>query len=96
LLHADSVSCRGFCKNPQKHAPTYYAGEQGVIRPNMTKEELIQEALRLFPADYRPEHFTDPDHCEECRDHDETLRANTGKIYPLRFLEIPAGIRYVL
>jgi hypothetical protein len=43
----------------------------------MTKEELIQEALRLFPADYRPEHFTDPDHCEECRDHNETLRVNT-------------------
>ena len=30
VLHSDSVSGRGFCKNPQKHAPTYSAGEHGV------------------------------------------------------------------
>jgi hypothetical protein len=41
------------------------------------KEDLIEEALLLFPDSYRPDNFTDQDHCEECRDHNETLLVNT-------------------
>lgn len=44
----------------------------------------------MFPADDRPDHFTDPDHCEECRDHDETLRANTREEIPFEVLGNPA------
>ncbi len=39
--------------------------------------ELVKEALSLFPQNDRPAHFTDPEHCEECRDHDKALLANT-------------------
>lgn len=42
-----------------------------------TKEDLIKDSLRLFPSGYRPANFTDPDHCEECRDHNETLLGTT-------------------
>jgi hypothetical protein len=41
------------------------------------KDELINEALILFPETCRPDNFTDPEHCEECREHNETLLAAT-------------------
>jgi hypothetical protein len=40
-------------------------------------DELIKEALALFPESYRPDNFADPGHCEECRDHNETLLGTT-------------------
>jgi hypothetical protein len=43
----------------------------------ITKEDIIEQALLLFPADYRPDNFTDPGHCEECRDHNDTLLGTT-------------------
>ncbi len=43
----------------------------------MNDQELIKKALSLFPASNRPIHFTDHEHCEECKDHDETLLSNT-------------------
>lgn len=38
---------------------------------------LIDEAHRLFPEDLKPRHFTDFEHCDECREHDETLRTHS-------------------
>jgi len=38
---------------------------------------LIEEAHRLFPEDLKPRHFTDFEHCDECREHDETLRTHS-------------------
>ena len=43
----------------------------------MTHDELLEKAYSLFPSSERPAHFTDPGHCEECKDHDDTLLANT-------------------
>ncbi len=40
-------------------------------------DDLIREALILFPESGRPAHFTDRDHCDECREHDDTLLAHT-------------------
>lgn len=37
---------------------------------------FVEKAALLFATD-RPVHFTDYLHCEECREHDETLRAAT-------------------
>lgn len=34
---------------------------------------LIEEAKLIFKSD-KPEHFTNYTHCEECAEHDETLR----------------------
>lgn len=34
----------------------------------------IQDSVQGLP---RPEHFTDYNHCSECAEHDETLRAHT-------------------
>ncbi len=42
----------------------------------MNAQELIRQVLLLFPASHRPAHFTNHEHCEECRDHDITLRAH--------------------
>ena len=56
LLHADSVSCRGFCKKTQKRAPTYSAGEQGVIPKKMKitplKEHPIQGTVTDITKQY--------------------------------------------
>jgi len=41
----------------------------------MTKDEIIAEAVKLFSDVARPEHFTNHEHCPECKDHDEELLA---------------------
>ncbi|MEW6079067.1 MAG: hypothetical protein AB1724_14745 [Thermodesulfobacteriota bacterium] len=43
----------------------------------MNEEKLLKEALRLFPDNLRPLHFTNYLHCEECKDHDDVLSAHT-------------------
>ncbi len=48
LLHADSVSCRVFCIKTQKIAPTYSAGEQGVIRTPTNKVSLNMRLILLL------------------------------------------------
>lgn len=54
----------------------------------MNNKELISEALLLFP-DIRPDHFTDPGHCEDCRDHDITLLEYTRENIPFYLLGNP-------
>ncbi len=39
----------------------------------MQAEQWLTEANRLFTGP-RPEHFTNYQHCEECAEHDQTLR----------------------
>jgi hypothetical protein len=56
----------------------------------MTEKELIEEALVLFPESYRPDHFTNHNHCEECRDHDKTLLAHTRENISYEELGNPA------
>ena len=41
----------------------------------MSKEEIINDAYRAFSSFLRPEHFTDYTHCEECAEHDATMRS---------------------
>ena len=42
--------------------------------------DWVEEAKRIFAVD-KPTHFTDFGHCEECAEHDETLRSGSvGKI----------------
>ncbi len=41
----------------------------------MDLTEIYERVEWAFSAAPRPEHFTDFKHCEECADHDETLRA---------------------
>lgn len=41
----------------------------------MTDTAWVKEARALFQVP-RPEHFTDFEHCGECRDHDQTLLAH--------------------
>ena len=38
-------------------------------------QTLIAEAFDTFATVSRPAHFTDFEHCEECKEHDDTLRA---------------------
>jgi len=40
--------------------------------------EWIQESQRIFKVK-KPEHFTDHENCEECAEHDETLRKASVK-----------------
>lgn len=39
--------------------------------------EALDYLTQAFSACPRPEHFTNFDHCEECAEHDETLRSRT-------------------
>lgn len=56
----------------------------------MNDQKLIKEALSLFPESCRPTNFTDHEHCEECRDHNETLLANTRENISYDVLGNPA------
>ncbi len=56
----------------------------------MNAHKLIREALVLFPASHRPAHFTNHEHCEECRDHDITLRAHNREQIGFDILGNPA------
>lgn len=40
-------------------------------------EELLASVRTAFEGTPRPEHFTNFMHCDECREHDETLRRHT-------------------
>lgn len=61
----------------------------------------------LFGATAKPEHFTNFRHCDECREHDETLRAHTRESIslaelgnpgwdPICFVNSIEGFRYYL
>ena len=39
--------------------------------------QLLNDVRHAFSAEPRPEHFTNYTHCEECREHDDTLRQYT-------------------
>ena len=39
--------------------------------------ELLRAIERAFADVVRPEHFTNYEHCDECFEHDETLRGST-------------------
>lgn len=43
----------------------------------MNKEQIVSEAYRAFSGFVRPEHFTNHMHCEECAEHDETMRSRS-------------------
>ncbi len=36
--------------------------------------EAYKQLLQVFNSRERPDHFTDYGHCEECAEHDTTLR----------------------
>lgn len=71
-----------------------------------TDEEALQLINECFGSLEKPEHFTDYRHCEECFEHDETLRArevstlsieDVGNIcwQPISFCS-PEGIAYYM
>lgn len=41
----------------------------------MSTEKIIKDAYRAFSSFSRPKHFTNYKHCEECAEHDETMRS---------------------
>ena len=43
----------------------------------------------LFEAEQRPEHFTDYRHCEECAEHNDTLKKYARYELPLHALDNP-------
>lgn len=52
-------------------------------------KELLDQIREMFAADSRPEHFTDYTHCEECADHNETLKKYDRYTIPLDELNNP-------
>lgn len=40
----------------------------------MDLNEIIRDLYQAFKDCDRPDHFTNYDHCPECKDHDETMR----------------------
>jgi Family of unknown function (DUF6714) len=50
---------------------------------------LVDEANRLFSSVPRPTSFTDRDHCQECAEHDDTLRNATPE--SLSFQQVAPG-----
>ena len=51
--------------------------------------ELVDEIRMLFVTESRPIHFTDYTHCEECADHNETLKKFNRYVIPLEVLNNP-------
>lgn len=72
----------------------------------MTDAEALAVVSGAFRGAPRPEHFTDYRHCEECAEHDSTLRAHTRESISVRELGNPGwdpvcfltdeGFRYYL
>ena len=46
----------------------------------------LQTIQAAFATERRPEHFTDPTHCEECADHDRTLLLYRRQNLPLKLI----------
>ena len=46
------------------------------VPQRLSAQELIAEAFSVFGDVGRPAHFTNHEHCEECREHDDTLLAH--------------------
>lgn len=72
----------------------------------MTADEIIAEAMAVFAAVERPAHFTNYEHCSECREHDDVLLAHDPQTItrdalgsmgwdPITF-STDAGFRYYL
>jgi hypothetical protein len=55
----------------------------------MNKEEIKRYVEKVFSGNTIPENFTDRDHCEECAEHDETLRSCTPESIGLEQLGNP-------
>jgi hypothetical protein len=57
--------------------------------PMDTPPELLFRIQQAFQGVQRPEHFTNYQHCDECFDHDETLRGQTPETIGLTELGNP-------
>lgn len=68
--------------------------------------EALDRLIQAFHACPRPEHFTNFSHCDECAEHDQTLRSRTPETLaiedvgnsasdPICFIS-PAGFAYFL
>lgn len=55
----------------------------------MNKEEIKLYVEQVFGGNAIPENYTDRDHCDECAEHDETLRSYTPKSIGLAQLGNP-------
>ena len=49
----------------------------------------LEEIKKMFAAESRPEAYTDYNHCEECADHNETLKNYDRYALPLEELNNP-------
>jgi len=69
-------------------------------------QDIISDLYQAFACYERPEHFTDYKHCEECNEHDETMRSanlqtltgydiGTGGWNPLCFLTVEGFAHYM-
>ena len=52
-------------------------------------EAIIDDIREIFAEEIRPEHFTDYAHCEECADHNETLKKYDRYALPFEELNNP-------
>ncbi len=52
--------------------------------------KLIEELYELFARDQRPEEFTNYQHCEECDDHNNTLKRYERRTLPVSVVTNPA------
>ena len=55
----------------------------------MTDAQVLAALDAAFAGAHRPEHFTDFQHCEECKDHDELLRSRTRATLQLSDVDNP-------
>lgn len=73
---------------------------------NDIARKVLKELKRAFSEAERPEHFTNHLHCDECADHDETLRSHTPDTIgmdelgnpgwdPICFITVPGYLYYM-
>jgi hypothetical protein len=62
-----------------------------VLSDPIDKVEVLEAIDRAFAAASRPKHFlTDPNHCCECQEHEETLQGVTPETISLTQVGSPA------
>ena len=74
--------------------------------PEVEVRRRLSEIDQLFGSYRKPQEFVSPDHCEECREHNETLLKHTVKSISLAELGTPTwdpicftsmeGLRYYM
>jgi len=73
----------------QADAPRAARAGSRTLGITMTDAQALAALEAAFAAARKPDHFTDYEHCSECKDHDDVLRSRTRSTIQLSDVDNP-------